>query len=512
MNPKIIMVIAAVAVLLTVGFFSGVLPGLGITVEVNTVSRNVGGFSGNKVNELIPQKGFICSWSSTEWGEAITVAGSVSIDAYALGLLDDVRYVVYLKKDQFSDWEIVSDSGIFKTYRSEYISAINPGPVGGSGWHIGGTFNCEPYIFRVRGNDYANGAVKVELYGHINENPLEFWRTAEWEKIATDEAYLYSGWGGLYRPLDAEGLPRSTFEIGEHVSIRVETSYGAMASETGKTWRVVLRNPSGVVHKEQDYGDNVKSTFEFDVTSDMYVKGGDNKWQLEIYNVVIGKGQLPIDTIDFLAKAPSDVTITGGSQTKVGNAMVLNLEAIVNAETQEAIDYFRVSAIYGVADVLLPNDPLDVQWIFSPVELTPTKSGNTYTYTLSVTPKYESYVTVHAKAVDTMGRASPHTTVYEFWAYADNPAREEDLEDSTGEGYDWGGHTNFWYPPVEPTGEGSFANYLPLIIAIAVFIIMLIIAFIPQIPIPYGMFGRMLVVVLGAVLAALIYWYMGGAF
>jgi len=39
---------------------------------------------------------------------------------------------------------------------------------------------------------------------------------------------------------------------------------------------------------------------------------------------------------------------------------------------------------------------------------------------------------------------------------------------------------------------------------------MLIIAFIPQIPIPFGIYGRMTVVVLGAVLAMLIYWYLGG--
>ncbi|GAG94816.1 unnamed protein product, partial [marine sediment metagenome] len=52
--------------------------------------------------------------------------------------------------------------------------------------------------------------------------------------------------------------------------------------------------------------------------------------------------------------------------------------------------------------------------------------------------------------------------------------------------------------------------YLAIIIAIVVFIIMLIIAVLPQIPLPS--YARVLVVVLGAVLAVVIYWLMGGTF
>jgi len=159
---------------------------------------------------------------------------------------------------------------------------------------------------------------------------------------------------------------------------------------------------------------------------------------------------------------------------------------------------------------LLPSDPLDNQWIFSPTDLTPTKSGNTYTYTLTITPEYQSYVTIHAKAIDTAGGASLHTKVFTFWAYEDAPADEDDLEDdeNIGEDYDWGGYTNPWYPPVEPTPKTFLEDYIPLIVAIAVFIIILIVAVIPQLPLPG--YARILIIILGAVLAVVLYWYLGG--
>jgi len=503
---KKIIIIAVIVVLLGAGLFLSTQPLSLIQVNTTTQSREVGGISGNPTTELIPRKGFICSYISTEFSERITAEGEIAIDTWATGALDGARYIVYLKKDVFSPWEIVSDSGVKEyTYRNDLISASNPGDVSGSGLHIGGTLFCSPYDFEIRGNDYANGAVKVELMGHINENLLEVWKGAEWRMIASDEAYLYSGWGGLYLPTDEDGRPRSTFEIGEHVKIRVKTAYGAMVtSDEGKTWRIVLRDPNGNVYQQEDYGDNADTYFEFDVTKNMWVLGGDNEWQLEIFNTLVPKGTLSIDTIDFLANAPSDITFSASDQVKVGDPINIELTATINPDTQVEIDYFRTSAIYGTSTVLLPSDPLDNQWIFPPTEVTPSQSGNKYTYNLKLIPEHRSYVTIHAKAVDVEGRSSLHTKTFTFWAYDDVPADDDDIDEETGENDYGGGHTNPWYPPVEPdpyvVNLPRF-NLIGFIVAIAIVGIFVVIALLPQIPFPY----KAVVIVAGVIIAVVVY-------
>jgi len=369
------------------------------------------------------------------------------------------------------------------------------------------------------------------LQAHFDWNQINpFDDGYKWMTFSSDEALLYSGYGGLYLPMgieDGVDRPYDTFEIGQEVDIRVETAKGGYGSDT--PWRVTLNEPysgdieafytddkytggSGGIVVEKFYANDVTNGhFKFTVTADMAQKSmqSNDPYTVRIWNELLPKGSLYVDFLDFIALAPSEATLESVVQSKIGDTVTVQLTASVNSETQADIDYFRVSVIYGVCGVLLPSDPNSNKWIIHTANIP--ASGNAAT--VSFIPTSESYVSVHAKAFDVEGRGSPRTEVWSIWIYADAEVPDDVVEDETGQHDYSGGHTDTWNP-WDPEGgnwgEVEIEDYLPLIIAIAVFIIMLIIAFIPQIPIPFGMYGRMAVVVLGAVLAAVMYWYLGG--
>ena len=516
MNPKIIMVVLAVAILVTVGVFYGALPGLSILDKgTTTTNREIGGLKGS--GELIgpnSRKGFIASYKNDGFSETVTCIGKVHIDTWATAAMKSCLYEVYGKK-QGGSYEMLSSP----TGTSMYISNPNPDFINlPDTISFGGTYNMDAYSFEFVGSDYD--AVKVVLKGYIDGNILNpFDGNFKWQTLQTDEAYLYEGYGSLNLPTDSDGRPRDNFEIGETVDIRVETAKGGQTVEGTGTWRVTLNEPysggitqpgsGGGVVKEEYYNDDTIGHFKFVVTEDMAQKSMDSSdpYSVRIWNTILPMGTLYTDFIDFNVKGPGDVELSGPIQSKVGSSATVGFSASVNSDTQLPIDYFRVSVIYGTNNVLLPSDPNAHNWIIHTTNIPAVNNAGT----ISFTPSKESYVTTHVKAFDTEGRGSPRTRTWTLWAYADAEVPDDVVDDETGDDDYGGGHTDPWFP-WDPSGGnwGNIRNYLPLIIAIAVFIIMLIIAFIPQIPIPFGMYGRMMVVVLGAVLAAVIYWYLGG--
>lgn len=528
MNKNIAIVAVAIVILLIAGVFAGVIPGLSLIDSTTTVHKTYSGCVGNPGTELFDRKGYISSWKGDGHSEKIIVSGSVKHKTWSMAHVKYYKYKVFLKENVWSQYVDKS--------MSMYLSNPNPGKITAN-WHggegAGQIYSVPSYIFTIIGNKYVDGAIKVELWIYVDYNtvnPLD--KGYEWKVIAIDEAYLYSGQGGLYLPKGIEDgveRPYDTFEIGQEVDIRVETAKGGYGSAT--PWRVTLNEPyggniedlypdeegsysgGGVVLEKSYANDVTNGHFKFTVTADMARKSmqSSDPYTIRIWNILIPKGSLYVDFLDFIASAPSEVTCTGVEQSKVGNVVTVQLTASINSDTQANLDYFRVSVIYGVSGVLLPSDPNSHKWIIHTTNLP--VSGTTAT--VSFTPTFESYVTVHAKAFDTDGRGSPRTKTWTTWIYADVEVPDEVVEDEVGEDDYSGGHTDTWNP-WDPEGGNwgqiKWEDYLPIIIAIAVFIIMLIIAFIPQIPIPWGIYGRLLVVVLGAVLAVLIYWLMGGPF
>jgi len=474
-----------------------------------TISHSYEEVQGNRGSELIgprERKGFICSYIDTEWSETISVQGRIcdKNDAdctYWWSAPSKCKYIVYLKENQFSSYVVASQPGS----TSQYISVANPGEI------VPDCTYVSVYEFEIRGNKYSNGAVKVELWAFF-DNTMYDDKGQTWYKVSQDEAYLYSGWGGLYLPKDSEGRFISTFEIGEEAKIGVKTSYGAMMSDSENKWKVSLKYPAsrgGAEYLSKYYQDNADTYFTFIVTADMFVIGGDNTWRLEIYNTLVPKGTLYVDTIDLKAKAPGDVDFSNYQiQYKANNQISITLTTTVNAQTQLPIKFFKVAVIYGTGDVLLPSNPTDPQYILPWAETPqPTKENDKYVYTITFTPKYKSYVTIHAKAYDTDGRASLHTRYVTLWIYEENPSNENPPD--TGEGDYGGGHTNPWSPwepdDDDPTQYHLNPLFIKLIEAIIVFIIFFVIACIPQFKIPGGLIGRIVLIVIGGIIAFLVY-------
>lgn len=506
MNKMIGIIGLVIVAMLVAAGFTGFLP-LSITdVDTTTDNKEYGGITGT--GELLgpnQRKGYIVSYIHDGLSETVVCQGKVEADAFAWGQANGFVYEVYGKKDTWSDWEPLSTPGA----TSRYISNQNPGIIDVTGINLGGTYVVEDdYSFEIVGNEYS--AIRVELYMHCKNgaNPFD---PFEWRLIQRDEASLYEGWGGLYLPEDEDGRPRSTFEVGETVTIDVETTYGGQTvGEGGKTWRVALIEPSdvgGSEVKHQDYGDNVRSTFSFTVTSDMYHTNSNNRYRIEIYNTLLPKGTLNVNTIDILGSAPSDVTFSNApTQSKVGEEVSMTLSASFNSETQLPIDVFEVSVIYGTSDVLLPSDPSHSRWIIPTTDI----QASNNQVVLRFTPEKESYVTVHAKAYDTEGRSSLHTKTWTLYAYEGNPPPEDQTDPETGEDDYGGGHYEGWLP-WDPSGTWESMFDDTIVYALLAVILVLVFGLIALfIPVPMEM--KIIIVAVGVVLAFILFYFLNNGF
>lgn len=434
--------LVVIVLLLGIGLFTGYIPGLGSSVQTTTINNEYGGLRGQ--GELIGpnnRQGFITSHLNDGFSQTITCIGKACIDTWGTGGIQKYRYMVYGRKLS-GGWEEVSTP----TSTSMYISNPNPGEIGISGFQFSGCKNFNAYSFEFVGNTYK--AVKVVLEGYINPNVGFFW-DYQWRVLQVDEANLFEGWGELTYPRDEQGLPVSTFEIGETGRIGVRTHYGGDTSENGKPWKVVMRYPQdrgGEIFKEESYKDNVDTYFTFTVSEDMYSKNSDNSYQVEIYNTLVPKGELLVKTIDVKAKAPGEVHLTGPIKAKDGETVTIQMSASVNSVTQLPISSFQVAVFYGEDATLMPSDPFSDRWILPVSMVTPSGGGSEYKYTLSFTADKgrESWVSVLAWAYDTEGRSSVNPKVFSVYIYLDTPPADEAIEDQAGEGYYYGGHTEGW--------------------------------------------------------------------
>lgn len=460
---KIIILIMAVFILIFVGIFSGIIPAGGL-LENGTTTKSIksGGvdeWTGNKNYELLDQKAYILSYKNDGHSEKITIRGKITKSDHEIPFssIDKVNYKIFLKENAWSDYELVSQS----MYISNPCSQFKPQSPSYPGY-------LKTHQFTIIGDKYIDGAIKVELWAKFDYTPWDG-EGDTWHPMAIDEAYLYSGLGGLYLPRgieDGEDRPYSTFEVGSEVKIRVETGKGGYDEEV-KPWRVTLNEPyggdvefpddGGSVVREQSYQNDAISYFTFTVTEEMAKKSMQSEYPytVRIWNVLLPKGSLYIDFLDFIALAPSDVEFdVSDIQIKVGETASVDL----SASSDLGIDYFRISVIYGTNDVLLPSDPLSKLWLIHTSNIgNADREKCSIPQTIEFKPEYESYITVHAKAFDTEGRGSVRTRTYTFWAYQDSAVPDEIIQDETGE-EDYGGGQTPGYYPWDPSG-GNWGDF-----------------------------------------------------
>ena len=530
---KLYGLLAGIVVLIIViaVFAPGILP-LGLLENGTDTKRytveELMGCRGVELLQPHDKTGYICSWKNDGFSETISVRGKLGQkdggNVFAWLSPSKYKYVVKLKQNPWSGYITRSKPG----ETSMYISNPNPGVMTYTSQTL------QTYDFEIVGNHYADGCIKVELWAYYDKS---MWDTEgyKWYLMASDEAYLYQGYGGLYLPtgITEEGLelPYDTFEIGQTVKIGVETAKGG-ASGNQKNWRVTLNEPyagsitkhdsGGGVILEKYYPDDCDPSntfFEFTVTADMAEKSmnSPHPYSIRIWNTILPLGTLHVDFVDFIKKCPGYVTFTGlGNKIEVGKTASVKINADVNPETQADIDYFRVSVIYGKSDTLLPGDWSDGRWIIhtSNVGVADKKACNT-PQTISFQATKESYVTVFAKAFDVQGRPSKVTKTYTVWAWKPSSSGgggeppDEAVDDETGEDYYGGGHTDPW-EPWNPGGgnwddldnDGTPDKVINFIIAIILFALCAVIAMF--FPIPFGIYGKGILIVVGLLVAIII--------
>jgi len=482
---KTFFIVVIAAIILISGFVFGWLPGLSV-LEYKTESRNIAGAVGNPSRELLDSKGYTLAYKNDELSEKIVVTGQIKRNINSLCFVDKYEYWVYLKKDQFSDWQKMSTPG----NTSKYFSNPNPGVIElndnwFSGEGGGETYSLEPYQFRLEGHDYANGAIRVELRGYLKENqllPLANWH---WVRISSDEADLHSGYGSLTLPRGVEDgveRPYTTFEVGQEVKIKVETAKGGSGANP---WKVTLNEPytndkdviedlytdsgytGGGVVKSQSYPNDALSYFTFKVTEEMAEKSMSSQYPyiIRIWNSLLPKGSIQIDFVDFIAGAPSNVKFyIGNNEIKPGEVNAIQskvgeeFSVRISANSDFGIDYYRVAVIYGSDNVLLPSDPTSNLWIIHTTNYGDKDGQTVGDQVVTFKPMHEDYVSIHAKAFDVDGRGSPSTLVMQIWCYSTSPVPDEVIDDETGVDYYGGGHTEGWHQWDPGEGSGNWEN------------------------------------------------------
>jgi len=522
MNQRMLVVLGIV-ILLVVAIFVGVIPGLDILGSEGYETQTkwpYDNYGGNTQKELLlpeDRKGFITSYrNDLNFGLSETIAVAGNYQAYGgWTVILNYKYIIKWKPTPWSGWEDVSTPEHTENWISVENIGVKPAVLSGSDE----LRPCEPYVFNIRGQ--RDGAIRAELWGSFDPNRYNLFDAPEWKLLSSDQAMLHSGKCGMWAPKNENGTYQTVFEIGETVNIKVETGVGAPDIDANarygeKTWELHLIKPDGNEYTDQSFPrqlqDHYQGTVSFEVYANMWQKGGNNRYKLQLYNTLWKKGTLEVSSIDFKAKMPSKPTIEPdcGLSVEVPGNVHVTISGTPNSDTQLPIQSFGVMVWYGKHSDLAPGSWGEERWILHQTSISASKSGNTYTGSFTFeTTSPNRYITIIAYTHDTDGRDSD-TEYYQMKTYApDDPEPDEDdlIDEGGGQG-SYGGGSSGETTPFDFWENMDPENYLPLIIAIAVFIITLIIALMPSVPIPYGMIGRLIMVVLGAVLAALIYYFM----
>lgn len=531
---KIIGVVAVViAVSMVAALYAGVLP-LSAMGNLNTTTsnRHFGNFLGH--DELLGpngKEGYISSWKENGFSETISVIAKLKLEQQGITIATGItRYGYSVYGYVGTEWIELSTPD----KSTMYLTGTNPGLISvPSGIQWDGVVNFNEFAFNIVGSEVKG--IRVEAWFYMNWDVFNPFEGYKWVKMQSDEAYMYSGYGGLYLPRGLEeqnpDLPYSTFEIGEVVKIGVETAKGGETSD-GMPWRVTLNAPytganpdmdpgaGGGVIKEQAYADDCSASntfFSFTVTEAMAQATMDTglPYTVRIWNTILPLGTLNIDFIDFYYNAPGKVEFTGPETAEVDETIVVSLTSTLNADTQADIDFFRVSVVYGKADTLLPSDWGDGRWIVHTTDVG-TNDGQACSLprTISFSAESEGYVTVFAKVFDVNGRPSLTTqtwTLYVWMSEADGGSGQppSDVTDpDTGQDDYGGGHTSPWLPwdPSDSPWYNTQVNEILTYIIMALVIVMFaILAF--ALPLPFAPFSRILVFLVGLLLATLLYFF-----
>jgi len=287
----------------------------------------------------------------------------------------------------------------------------------------------------------------------------------ETHTTSTDFIYLISGSGEI----SVQGT-EPVFENGEDVPIWVSCDYsGQTASGTGH-WELRwypgdINHPlsGGVIDTFDDW---TRGTYDWTIPAGAWHRDYDPTIRLELWNTLFPQYAVWIDTIDLKANAPPKPTISVDERhVDWYEPITVSGTCYTNENTNELIKYFRVRVRYTDQFIDLG------EWQVTPDGQDP--SGYSQTIPGSMI-KRTGTIEITVKAIDEANRPSLEPAI---------------------------AHITVHLPGEEPIGDKLIAM---IVGAIIIIVFALLAIFAPQ---PYGLYGKIAIIVIGVILAILVYIY-----
>lgn len=299
---------------------------------------------GYPYKEMMPDVKYVTSFSgatgSNALSERISIVGNMYADDW-IAITQPIRgyYKVSIKENPTSTvWTPIIDLN--------WDDPTKVVVVGGTGWKacqgiMEHATTLTPIEIRLIGSHV--GAMKVEArYEFRSSFPVPF--PEYWQKtMSVDYAYLISGEGSI-NIAGYQSWQTPTFEIGETVPIQYSVDYsGATFGEPGRweLWAFPLRGGSGRLLTT--FGDYERSTYNWELPADAWVRNTDNGWRLELKNTLFPTDAVDFRAIDIRANAPPTPTVTiTPASPQVGSMVTISASANTNQFTNEAVQSFLV--------------------------------------------------------------------------------------------------------------------------------------------------------------------------
>jgi len=358
-------------------------------------------------------------------------------------------------------WNIIIDSSGIK---EEYVEWV----YGTSGEHsyswaswfeTESVQEMEPISFKLKGRHV--GILEVKQRTRFTDSIGR----AETHTTSTDFIYLVSGSGEI----SVQGT-EPVFEVGEDVPIWVSCDYSGQTGSGSGQWE--LRWYPGDINHPLSGGtittfdDWTRGTYHWTIPAGAWHRDYEPTIRLELWNTLFPQDAVWIDTIDLKANAPPTPTISVGDRNiEWYQPITVSGSCYTNENTNEPIEYFRIRAKYT-------DQWQDLgEWQVTPDGQDP--SGYSQTIPGSLI-KRTGTIEITVKAIDEANRPSLEPAIIQVTVHL---------------------------PGEPPVGDELIA----MIVAAIIIIISVLIAFFA--PIPYGWYGKIVVIVIGVIVAILVYIY-----
>lgn len=327
-----------------------------------------------------------------------------------------------------------------------------------------------PISFTLRGSHV--GIIRVRQYTELSS---AFGILRETHVTSEDYTFMISGKGNV----DIVGTKTRYIEGIDTVQFRVDTGYSGYTQGgeyIGRGWILKVYDNYGNLKKQWEIDDDKSNTrysknlepLDYPIPEGSFNPSGSNTWRAVLTNTLFNQDDETFFAISqqALLEAPDIKPIDfGEDEYRLGEYVSVFLEGIPNPDGRNNIDGFLVNILYG-------TDGTDYVEDYHNKYISSTGNKATVSFRAS---KGDTYITVEA------------------WAF-DAPESQGGIMSEKSQGSVW---------IKDKQSAPIVIDYLSLIIAIAIFIVFLLLGiFAKNLPIPI----RVALVILGAVLAYLAWW------